>query len=263
MTGAARRDVAAVRLCVRRVTAEARDVSILPRRNRQSHTPTVSAVTSSTRSLRVFRVIEPRIKAAQRRKRLNLSALNIRMTDRADLAGRIGKLLCVTARARRVCSFARQGRLRRVVLATMAQQTGKPSVIAIVVFELREVSWFKHCVCESNSRLRNRFEMTLRYCFVTKLNMALRANKLRVLVSLIDFVVKNSTVIQGRSDVATLRATTRFHRHLPHLRSVVTLRALQIGMSFMMKRGGRDSFGKICVAACRKRKFVTVIAVWR
>jgi hypothetical protein len=35
-----------------------------------------------------------------------------------------------------MCSFAGQGRLRRVILATMAKQAWKPSVIAIVVFEL-------------------------------------------------------------------------------------------------------------------------------
>jgi len=84
----------------------------------------------------MFRVIEPRVKAAQRRKRLHLSALSVRVTDRTDLTGGICKLLCVTASARSMCSFARQRWLRRIVLATMAKQTGKPSVIAIVVFEL-------------------------------------------------------------------------------------------------------------------------------
>jgi len=136
MTGAARRDVASIRLRVRYVTAKTRDVSIQPRRNRQPYTATIPPVTTSTRSIRVFRVIESRVKAAQRRKRLHLSALYIRVTDRADLARWICKLLRVTARARRVCSFAGQGRLRRVVLATMAKQTGKPGVIAIVVFKL-------------------------------------------------------------------------------------------------------------------------------
>lgn len=111
-------------------------------------------------------------------------------------------------------------------------------MIAIVVFELREVSWFEHGMSESNRRLRNRPEVTLRYRFVTKLNMALRANKLRALVSLVDLVIENSAVVQRRSDVATLRATTRFHRDLSHLRSVVTLRAFQIGMSFMSESAG-------------------------
>jgi DNA-binding phage protein len=81
-------------------------------------------------------MIESGVKATQRWKGLNLSALDIRVTDRADLTGWICKLLCVTARARCMSSFARQGWLWRVVLATMAKQTGKPSVIAIVVFEL-------------------------------------------------------------------------------------------------------------------------------
>ena len=88
----------------------------------------------------------------------------------------------------------------------MAKQTGKPGVIAIVVFELREVSWFEHGVSESNRRLRNRLEMTLRYRFVTKLNMALRADKLRALVLLLDFVVENATVVEGGSNVTTFSA---------------------------------------------------------
>jgi hypothetical protein len=64
MTGAARRDVAPICLRSRRVTAKARDVSILPRGNRQPDTATVSPVTSRTSSVRMLRVIEPRVKTA-------------------------------------------------------------------------------------------------------------------------------------------------------------------------------------------------------
>src|SRR5690349_25043848 len=95
----------------------------------------------------------------------------------------------------------------------------------------------------NNRRLRNRVEVTRRYRPVTEIDMALRADKLSILVFLIDFVVENSAVIQGRGDVAALRAATRFHRHFLclivrsfHHRYVVTLRALQIGMNFMSKR---------------------------
>ena len=83
--------------------------------------------------------------------------------------------------------------------------------------------------------------------------MALRADKLRALVSLIDLVVENSAVIQRRRNVTTFRAATRFHRYFPHLCSVVTLSAFQIGMSFMLKRGGGDSGARIRVAISRER----------
>jgi hypothetical protein len=84
----------------------------------------------------VFRVIESRVKTKQRWKRFDLAALNVCMTDRADLACRIRELLRMAASARRMCSFARQRRLRRIGFTTMAKQAGKPRVIAIVVFEL-------------------------------------------------------------------------------------------------------------------------------
>jgi hypothetical protein len=112
MTGAARRDVAPVRLCARRVTAKTRDMRIQPRRNREPNAATISSMTTRTRSTTMFRVIKPRIKAAQRRKRFDLSTLTIGVTDRADLARWIRKLLGVATSARRVCSFARKCRLR-------------------------------------------------------------------------------------------------------------------------------------------------------
>lgn len=86
MTRAARRDVAPVCLGTRRVTAKTRDVSIQPRGNREPDATTISPVTSGTTRVTVFRMIEPRIKTAQRRKRFDLSTLSVRVTDRADLA---------------------------------------------------------------------------------------------------------------------------------------------------------------------------------
>jgi hypothetical protein len=94
----------------------------------------------------------------------------------------------------------------------------------------------------NSNRLLNRVEVTRRYRSVTELNMAFRANKLPVFISLIDLVVENSTVIQRRSDVATFRATTRFHRDFSRFGYAVTLRTLQIRVSFMSKRASRASF---------------------
>jgi len=69
--------------------------------------------------------------------------------------------------------------------------------------------------------------------------MALRADKLPVFVSLIDFVVENSTIIQRRRDVTTFSPTTRFHWHsLVLIIHVVTLDAFQIRVNFMSKRAG-------------------------
>jgi hypothetical protein len=88
----------------------------------------------------VFPVVKPRIETAQGRKRFHLSALRIRMTNRADLTRRIRKLLRMTTSARRVCSFTRQRRLRRVVFTTMTQQTRQSRMLRVVMFELRIVT---------------------------------------------------------------------------------------------------------------------------
>lgn len=69
-------------------------------------------MTSGTGGTCVLRVIESRIETTQRWKRLDLSTLNILMTNRTNWTCRICELLRVTARARRMCSFAGQGRLR-------------------------------------------------------------------------------------------------------------------------------------------------------
>jgi len=112
MTGAARRDVSPICLRARRVTTKTSDMSVLSRGNREPYATTISPVTSSTRRITVLRVIEPRVETAQRWKRFDLSALRVCVTDRADRARWICELLRVTTGARRVCSFARQRRLR-------------------------------------------------------------------------------------------------------------------------------------------------------
>ena len=89
MTGATRRDVSAAGLRVRRVAAKAGDVGIRPRGNREPDAVTISPVTSGAGSVTVFRVIESRIETAQRWKRFDLSALNVRMTNRTNCVGRI------------------------------------------------------------------------------------------------------------------------------------------------------------------------------
>ena len=141
MTRAARSDVAAVDLRRRRVTTETCDVRVCSRRNRQANAVTVSsmATVASRAEGGVSRMIEFDVEAPQRWKRFHLSALRIRVTDRADLARLIRELLRVTSAARSVRVLARQRRRRRVVYPTMAQQTRQPRVIFVVVFELRVI----------------------------------------------------------------------------------------------------------------------------
>ena len=107
MAGTARRDVASVCLRIRSVTAKTRDVRIQPRWDRETHATAVSTMASNTRGVSMLRMIESRIKTAQRWKSFDLAALDVCMTDRANRAGRICELLCMTARARRMVRFAR------------------------------------------------------------------------------------------------------------------------------------------------------------
>jgi hypothetical protein len=114
-------------------------MSVHPRRDRETDTAAISSMTSGTASTqrRVSRMIESDIETPQRWKRFDLTTLRVGMTDRTELARRICELWCVTTRAGRMRSFARQRRLRRVVLSAMAKQTRQPRVIFSVVFELR------------------------------------------------------------------------------------------------------------------------------
>jgi hypothetical protein len=141
MTRAARRDVASICLCTRCVTAKTGDVGIQSRWNRQPNATAISSMTSSAIDRAcVFRVVEPDVETSQGRKCFDLSALRVCMTDSANLTCWICELLRVTDRARCVCSFAGQGRLRGVVFSSMAEQTRKPRMIAIIVFELRVIT---------------------------------------------------------------------------------------------------------------------------
>ena len=87
MTSATRRNVFPIGLRIRRVTGKTGDVCIQSRRNREPDAAAVSSMTSRTRRSGVFRVIESSAEAAQWWKGFDLAALNIRVTDSADLAG--------------------------------------------------------------------------------------------------------------------------------------------------------------------------------
>ena len=138
MTSAARRDVASIYFRARRMTGEAGNVSIQSRGYRECDAAAASSMTSRTSRAcrRMFGVIESDVKASQPWKRFDFSALRIGMATHTDLSRRICKLLCVTTRARRVCGFARQRGLRRIVLSPVTKQTRQPRVIAIIVLEL-------------------------------------------------------------------------------------------------------------------------------
>jgi len=129
VTRGARRYVATIRLRVRSVTAKTRRVRVQSRRNRQRDAATAASMTRRTFGAGMFRMIEPDVEAPQRWKRFHLSTLRIRVADGTDLARSIRELLLMTTSARRVRVFARQGRLRCVVLATMTEQTGETRMI--------------------------------------------------------------------------------------------------------------------------------------
>ena len=119
VAGAARRDVAIVRLSARRMARETGLVRAQSRRYGKGRAAPFGLVTGGASDASVPRVIELHIESLQRRERLHLwlARFDVRMTDRADRAAGIGELLRVTARARRVP--CRANRLRRVVLATV------------------------------------------------------------------------------------------------------------------------------------------------
>lgn len=85
MTNTARRNVAAVDLCLRLVTRKARVVGVNSSRNRQRDAAIQRPMATATLRSWVQRVIEPAAEASQRRKRL-YSFQIVGMTDRADRA---------------------------------------------------------------------------------------------------------------------------------------------------------------------------------
>ena len=146
MTRTARRYIATIRLCTRRVTTKTRDVRIQPRRDRKTNATAVASMTRRTSRRVMPRVIERDVETPQRRKRFDSPALRVRVTNRANLTALIGKLLRVTTGARRVRIFARQRRLRRIVWPPVTEQARQPRVLAPVMFELRIIRLGQHAV---------------------------------------------------------------------------------------------------------------------
>jgi hypothetical protein len=69
-------------------------------------------------------------------------------------------------------------------------------------------------ITNSNRRLRDRVQVTRRNRLIAEHKVTFRADKLRTLISLINFVVENSAFIRRRRDVATFAAAARFHGNL-------------------------------------------------
>ena len=91
----------------------------------------------------------------------------------------------------------------------------------------------------SNRGFRNRTQMTRRRRSVAECEVTLRADKRCALISLIDLVVENSTVIQSRRNMTAFSAAARLHRNT-HVRDIgrhwlVTLRTFHLSMDFMSK----------------------------
>ena len=60
----------------------------------------------------------------------------------------------------------------------------------------------------SNRGFRNRTQMTRRRRSVAECEVTLRADKRCALISLIDLVIENPAIIEGRGNVTTFRTTT-------------------------------------------------------
>ena len=96
----------------------------------------------------------------------------------------------------------------------MAKQAWKPRVVAIVVLEFRVVSRRlqrgmseDYSIICTNKRLRNGVEVISGHRLAAERNVALRANKRGALISLVYFIVENSTFIERRRNVTTFGAT--------------------------------------------------------
>jgi hypothetical protein len=123
-------------------------------------------------------------------------------------------------------------------------------MLTVVVFELRKVcgrllrreARVGKELALGGSLFRNRIQMTRRRRLIAKNEVTLGADKLRILVFLIDFVIENAAIIQRRGYVTTFGAATRFHRHRapPAGRGrLMALVTLNVRMNFMPERAGR------------------------
>ena len=83
--------------------------------------------------------------------------------------------------------------------------------------------------------------------FFAKSNVALRANKRRVFLPLIDLEIQSATIVAGGRDMASVRSATGTHGNFQslgveriHRRHVVTSGAIQVGMlaAFMTESSG-------------------------
>lgn len=132
-----RRNIAPVRLRLRRVAAKTCVVRTEPGRNRESHTTIERPVTTTAPGIRMQRMIEPAAETSQRRK--CLYCLTICMADRANRTRATGKQRLMTTNTRCVFIFSGQRWLRGIGLTPVTQQARQPRVIRIVVVELRVV----------------------------------------------------------------------------------------------------------------------------
>src|SRR6185295_13257178 len=122
MTGAARRNISIAVLCLRTMALVTHDMRVGARRNGHGYPAATGSMTSRTThsaQARVTGMIESHVETLECRKRFECSRLTIRMTDCADRAGGIGKLLRVAPGAGKMTTAARHRWTRVGVLAAM------------------------------------------------------------------------------------------------------------------------------------------------
>ena len=136
MASTARRDVASICLRARCMTPVTVPVRAEPGWYRKRDSAAYRTMTTRAVHLPVTRVIESHAEACKAWKRLYLSRLRIRMTDRAHWTTGVCKLLRVTTGARRMLIGSRHRR-PRARLPSMTKQAWQTGMVRVVVFEPR------------------------------------------------------------------------------------------------------------------------------
>ena len=137
MTRRARIDIFLAAFCARRMACETRVVRVQARRDRERDAVSRRLMTRRAAGLpQMFRVVEHDVKALQNGKRFYNSGLRIRVTNRADRAFVVRKLLNVTARARQMTG---QLRRRRIVFSLVTERARKTRVFRVRMFKFRKI----------------------------------------------------------------------------------------------------------------------------
>jgi hypothetical protein len=98
-------------------------------------------------------MIKPDAETPQRRKRSHRPRFRIGVTDNADRAFIIGKLLAVTADTRHMLRFAGKTHARGIVIPAMTDQTINLRMILVIMRKFGRLDRFRRRICQSFIRI--------------------------------------------------------------------------------------------------------------